>query len=119
MDETFRSTEGQIRLRTSRTPPWQVRAFRIGKVKHVQDYPDILSGSVRGSSQVQWHSYTPHSELPIKEGIRGLPLNTDVEEIKEALLDLCFPVKVVRLITPKFRKRGVLYYIQLEHLHNK
>ncbi|GBP30208.1 hypothetical protein EVAR_94516_1 [Eumeta japonica] len=68
---------------------------------------------------VTWYCYTPTNEHPMKVGVRGLPGDTNLQEILVALQQLDFPATYARHIPPCRDRSGCLFFIQLEHLNEE
>ncbi|GBP70185.1 Nucleic-acid-binding protein from transposon X-element [Eumeta japonica] len=62
---------------------------------------------------------TPTNEQPTKVCVRGLPGDTNIQEIMVALQQLDFPATYARRIPPRRDRSGCLFFVQLEHLNEE
>ncbi|GBP31069.1 Probable RNA-directed DNA polymerase from transposon X-element [Eumeta japonica] len=68
---------------------------------------------------ITWYCYTPTNEHPTKVGVRGLPGDTNIQEILVALQQQDFPATNARRIPPRRHRSGCLFFVQLEHLNEE
>ncbi|GBP27351.1 hypothetical protein EVAR_18825_1 [Eumeta japonica] len=85
--------------------------FRITK-RYLQSLSSI-------DPAVTWYFYTPVNEQLTKVGVRGLPGDTNQQEILAILQELDFPATYARRIPPHRERSGCLFFVQLEHLNEK
>ncbi|KAJ0169169.1 hypothetical protein K1T71_014910 [Dendrolimus kikuchii] len=78
-----------------------------------------LSEATQADPAVQWFCYSADAEKPAKVAIRGLPPDTDPEEIKRALTELDFAVETVRHIPGVRGRPGCLFHVALKHLNQE
>ncbi|GBP33316.1 Nucleic-acid-binding protein from transposon X-element [Eumeta japonica] len=68
---------------------------------------------------ITWYCYTPTNEQPTKVCVRGLPGDTNIQEILVALQQQDFPATYARRIPPRKDRFGCLFFVQLEHLNEE
>ncbi|GBP30480.1 hypothetical protein EVAR_20933_1 [Eumeta japonica] len=68
---------------------------------------------------ITWYCYTPTNERPTNVGVRGLPGDTNLQEILVALQQLDFPATYARRIPPRRDSSGCLFFVQLKHLNEE
>ncbi|KAJ2939013.1 hypothetical protein O0L34_g18990 [Tuta absoluta] len=64
--------------------------------------------------QMAFYCFTPALERPTKVALRGLPRDTDLEEIKEELLKMGLTMRHGRTIPPKRGRPGCLFFLELD-----
>ncbi|GBP53954.1 RNA-directed DNA polymerase from mobile element jockey [Eumeta japonica] len=68
---------------------------------------------------ITWYCYTPVNEHPTKVGVRGLPGDTNIQEILVALQQQDFPATYARRIPPRKNHTVCLFFVKLEHLNEE
>ncbi|RVE41206.1 hypothetical protein evm_014144, partial [Chilo suppressalis] len=68
------------------------------------------------NSEITWFCYAPQEDKPIKVAIRGIPADTNPQQITETLEERGFPVTYVRSIRGKRGRPGCIFHAQLDHM---